>query len=140
MQIAEGRMKSEAEGNILGAAKGKVVAAATAPPPPPPSTPGPVRDSAQADFVGDGPVKALVVASYPVHHKGEPMDSPMDTFDGTDVPKNISMFVWSSAIPDFAGVPATTLRAAVRVMDLHPISIRSSSKGSEMDVTCVRAC
>ncbi|KAK3267474.1 hypothetical protein CYMTET_23971, partial [Cymbomonas tetramitiformis] len=166
-KIAEGRMKSEVEGNILGAAKGKVVAAATAPPPPPPSTPGPVRDSAQvdpsglyghalcldavreefapeavlqADFVGDGPVKALVVASYPVHHKGEPMDSPMDTFDGTDVPKNISMFVWSSAIPDFAGVPATTLRAAVRVMDLHPISIRSSSKGSEMDVTCVRAC
>ncbi|KAK3241901.1 hypothetical protein CYMTET_48371, partial [Cymbomonas tetramitiformis] len=107
-----------------------VVAAATAPPPPPPSTPGPVCDLAQvdpsglyghalcldavreefapeavlqADFVGDGPVKALVVASYPVHHKGEPMDSPMDTFDGTDVPKNISMFVWSSAIPDFAG-------------------------------------
>ncbi|KAK3277240.1 hypothetical protein CYMTET_14742, partial [Cymbomonas tetramitiformis] len=48
-KIAEGRMKSEAEGNILGAAKGKVVAAATAPPPPPPSTPGPVRDSAQVD-------------------------------------------------------------------------------------------
>ncbi|KAK3250104.1 hypothetical protein CYMTET_40508 [Cymbomonas tetramitiformis] len=94
----------------------------------------------QADFVGDGLVKALVMASYPVHHKGKPMDTPMDTFDGTDAPKNISMFVWSSAIPDFAGVPATTLRAAVRVMDIHPISIRSSSKGSEMDVTCVRAC
>ncbi|KAK3237610.1 hypothetical protein CYMTET_52327, partial [Cymbomonas tetramitiformis] len=48
----------------------------------------------QADYTCPGIVKFLVMASYPVHCDGEPMDTPMDTLAGTvDVPANISMFI-----------------------------------------------
>ncbi|KAK3256042.1 hypothetical protein CYMTET_34803, partial [Cymbomonas tetramitiformis] len=87
----------------------------------------------QADYTCPGIVKVLVMASYPVHCDGEPMDTPMDTLAGTvDVPANISMFVWAHDIPEYVKVPATSIRSAVCVMDLHPFSINKSDKGREM--------
>ncbi|KAK3259776.1 hypothetical protein CYMTET_31242 [Cymbomonas tetramitiformis] len=95
----------------------------------------------QADYTCPGIVKVLVMASYPVHFDGEPMDTPMDTLAGTvDVPANVSMFIWAHDIPEYVKVPATAIRSAVCVMDLHPYSINRSDKGKEMHAACKRAC
>ncbi|KAK3272021.1 hypothetical protein CYMTET_19660 [Cymbomonas tetramitiformis] len=50
------------------------------------------------------------------------------------------MFVWAHDIPEYVKVPATAIRSAVCVMDLHPYSINQSDKGKEMHAACKRAC